>query len=81
MEGDFVPREKFISNAISIHSLRMEGDDVSAHHQVMRRHFNPLPPHGGRLFQEVRKGQCSHFNPLPPHGGRHFWFVRRTLQL
>ena len=81
MEGDFVPREKFISNAISIHSLRMEGDDVSAHHQVMRRHFNPLPPHGGRLFQEVRKGQCSHFNPLPPHGGRHHFRRSHVLTL
>ena len=34
-------------------------------------HFNPLPPHGGRLcchFQ--RKVVTSDFNPLPPHGGR-----------
>ena len=38
---------------ISIHSLRVEGDKmppVLCHH---RRHFNPLPPCGGR--RDVRK--------------------------
>ena len=36
------------SSFISIHSLRMEGDEHS--HVLQRRsmHFNPLPPHGGR---------------------------------
>ena len=34
---------------ISIHSLRMEGD--TPYSRTVRRppHFNPLPPHGGRL--------------------------------
>ena len=35
---------------ISIHSLRMEGDDIML--IIPKRlsiHFNPLPPHGGRL--------------------------------
>ena len=34
-------------------------------------HFNPLPPHGGRLLQEgVKEMSVNNFNPLPPHGGR-----------
>ena len=34
------------------------------------RHFNPLPPHGGRLLIFSVGIQTDHFNPLPPHGGR-----------
>ena len=35
------------------------------------KHFNPLPPHGGRLREEAIYCACSlYFNPLPPHGGR-----------
>ena len=34
---------------ISIHSLRMEGDTPTVTTPATRRHFNPLPPHGGRL--------------------------------
>ena len=33
-------------------------------------YFNPLPPHGGRLFIFVITMHATHFNPLPPHGGR-----------
>ena len=33
---------------ISIHSLRMEGDDLPCHRSLHPTHFNPLPPHGGR---------------------------------
>ena len=36
---------------ISIHSLRMEGDSVVSDRSTAPRHFNPLPPHGGR--QEI----------------------------
>ena len=35
--------------AISIHSLRMEGDSVYNKIPLTITHFNPLPPHGGRL--------------------------------
>ena len=35
--------------AISIHSLRMEGDAVGWLAEEMLQDFNPLPPHGGRL--------------------------------
>ena len=55
---------------ISIHSLRMEGDAPLRSIFPFSKHFNPLPPHGGRHFHF--SGRCSgrHFNPLPPHGGR-----------
>ena len=34
---------------ISIHSLRMEGDQLLLVSMLLHQHFNPLPPHGGRL--------------------------------
>ena len=54
MEGDafqlaFFPRFR----RISIHSLRMEGDFVENDEFTIDTHFNPLPPHGGRLLQTV----------------------------
>ena len=39
----------FFHNSISIHSLRMEGDSILPGDWIARNHFNPLPPHGGRL--------------------------------
>ena len=33
---------------ISIHSLRMEGDDNGMIGYFSGMHFNPLPPYGGR---------------------------------
>ena len=33
-------------------------------------HFNPLPPHGGRLHFCYGRHYLVYFNPLPPHGGR-----------
>ena len=39
-----------LGGLISIHSLRMEGDDTATIHQdAPAGNFNPLPPHGGRL--------------------------------
>ena len=57
--------------AISIHSLRMEGDSFFRKASSTISHFNPLPPHGGRLpaGTHQRRFVC-YFNPLPPHGGR-----------
>ena len=72
MEGD----EKRLCGSlsalgISIHSLRMEGDRSFLPLQIAFFHFNPLPPHGGRLTQDRMIWQVRlHFNPLPPHGGR-----------
>ena len=34
---------------ISIHSLRVEGDPAYEETDISARHFNPLPPCGGRL--------------------------------
>ena len=66
---DGVPRPQFLS--ISIHSLRMEGDFPWSSLRRKQEHFNPLPPHGGRLPSSVRKAiTAPYFNPLPPHGGR-----------
>ena len=35
-------------DAISIHSLRMEGDRIIRRSSRLLSYFNPLPPHGGR---------------------------------
>ncbi len=61
---------------ISIHSLRMEGDDVDKiDDNVAVGNFNPLPPHGGRPASlDAYQCPCDYFNPLPPHGGRHSYF-------
>ena len=44
---------------ISIHSLRMEGDPDSAAIRSQTGHFNPLPPHGGRLVCIPNRCQCG----------------------
>ena len=70
MEGDctwYVPHPYIW---ISIHSLRMEGDRYITITFFLGNHFNPLPPHGGRLTHNRYFLICLHFNPLPPHGGR-----------
>ena len=55
---------------ISIHSLHTEGDGNTHLRNILPVHFNPLPPHGGRLDNVSTLHLFSHFNPLPPHGGR-----------
>ena len=58
-------------DAISIHSLRMEGDVTPPLYRMCGLNFNPLPPHGGRPACLLLWLLCRwHFNPLPPHGGR-----------
>ena len=55
---------------ISIHSLRVEGDESIDIKTDAENDFNPLPPCGGRrpiLFKLLSK---IYFNPLPPCGGR-----------
>ena len=42
-----------IFHAISIHSLRMEGDLTEWRSRVTASNFNPLPPHGGRRLAAV----------------------------
>ena len=49
MEGDGLDAAvSSIIDYISIHSLRMEGDHHTAGFWQIFRHFNPLPPYGGR---------------------------------
>ena len=48
MEGDQRLGKSPEPRNISIHSLRMEGDNRRQQPQAKASHFNPLPPHGGR---------------------------------
>ena len=71
MEGDIYLIENDKFRIISIHSLRMEGDNkrpkivtnfcISIHSLRME----------GDFWCTERQPSTSHFNPLPPHGGRH----------
>ena len=70
MEGDDYILKEPLSENISIHSLRMEGDSGDRLFGAMSLYFNPLPPHGGRLSSNVISSNPEYFNPLPPHGGR-----------
>ena len=71
MEGDSEQDLRFLSSScISIHSLRMEGDNNRSALFGADPDFNPLPPHGGRRPRCESSGQTRYFNPLPPHGGR-----------
>ena len=70
MEGDLFIEFRRQRRRISIHSLRMEGDNLHSSECIRYRHFNPLPPHGGRRrLSRLMCVRCD-FNPLPPHGGR-----------
>ena len=53
MEGDIRLRSNVKKHEISIHSLRMEGDMRRCRRSLPGFHFNPLPPHGGRLSSMV----------------------------
>ena len=59
-----------ICHNISIHSLHTEGDGRLIAVIVDMLYFNPLPPHGGRLRNDLDGVEWKYFNPLPPHGGR-----------
>ena len=48
MEGDTNIWDIKACTGISIHSLRMEGDNCSHRVTLQNVHFNPLPPYGGR---------------------------------
>ena len=70
-EGDTGRKKKMKDvTIISIHSLHTEGDETHPKQSKNRAHFNPLPPHGGRLYTPVFHQTKNYFNPLPPHGGR-----------
>ena len=50
-EGDCNSNEFSEFSLISIHSLREEGDEPCQPIHWSLRHFNPLPPRGGRLLR------------------------------
>ena len=51
MEGDgYLIGEPISYQTISIHSLRVEGDDIVVLKAMIHDNFNPLPPCGGRLY-------------------------------
>ena len=45
--------------SISIHSLHTEGDVIEFVNINDIQHFNPLPPHGGRLFSSIQNESSS----------------------
>ena len=45
--------------AISIHSLRMEGDVIAFYFGTQTENFNPLPPHGGRPALYMQSSSTS----------------------
>ena len=52
-------------DCISIHSLRMEGDDRPAVAFFLIRYFNPLPPHGGRQAADKLERTSGLFQSTP----------------
>ncbi len=50
---------------ISIHSLRVEGDERSIQHVIYINHFNPLPPCGGRPAGNGRLRMVNLFQSTP----------------
>ena len=60
--------------AISIHSLRMEGDQPNRCRTHRGGYFNPLPPHGGRLeiIRELADGADISIHSLRMEGDRLF---------
>ena len=59
------------ATAISIHSLRMEGDATPAYIAAVcfGISIHSLRMEGDLLVSQLVLFRC-HFNPLPPHGGR-----------
>ena len=54
-----------LEDDISIHSLRVEGDEQRSHGPFRDIHFNPLPPCGGRLVGSKRARMCLPFQSTP----------------
>ena len=57
--------------AISIHALREEGDQLEPSERIEYLYFYPRPPRGGRLLCDVGGHNVhGYFYPRPPRGGR-----------
>ena len=65
MEGDQRLGKSPEPRNISIHSLRMEGDNRRQQPQAKASHFNPLPPHGGRLDKITEQDYADLFQSTP----------------
>ena len=72
MEGDHTGEAYTQAEyAISIHALRVEGDQVTLSAQSRRGNFYPRPPGGGRQAKDKdHHPDRSNFYPRPPGGGR-----------
>ena len=57
-----VVRVKLHSTAISIHSLRVEGDTWFYGNEVRDYDFNPLPPCGGRRVEDSAADSCIYIS-------------------
>ena len=69
--GDVHIAVKVPPDHISIHAPREGGDrDTARAMSILKAHFNPRPPRGGRLVSTNSRTQLINFNPRPPRGGR-----------
>ena len=59
-----------MTEKISIHALREEGDKSDFVRALSTDDFNPRPPRGGRRFHALLSQLPYNFNPRPPRGGR-----------
>ena len=65
MEGDPPVLPVLPTPHISIHSLRMEGDLWRYPVGIPEKHFNPLPPHGGRRIWSRYRFTVALFQSTP----------------
>ena len=67
-------------SAISIHSLRMEGDPAYESTEISAR---DISIHSLRMEGDLQNHDVTfrsrYFNPLPPHGGRHSHHVKHPV--
>ena len=65
---------------ISIHSLRMEGDDREISFEMTLKVFQSTPSAWRETRAETTLNlRLSNFNPLPPHGGRLHYYTSYPL--
>ena len=83
MEGDSVRIAYCLQTIISIHSLRMEGDGQNNKYMTQNKHFNPLPPHGGRrLYKRAgKRRRCISIHSLRMEGDKrnYIWYKQFRL--
>ena len=72
-----------VQTAISIHSLRMEGDIITPLLYLSALIFQSTPSAWRETSARLLRARAAtYFNPLPPHGGRLFYsakFFRRRI--